>query len=156
MENPGRKEISGIFFKKKKEKLFKEHNTKMEMKPENIPDELLIQAKVVHAQLLIHTNTPDIVREILDIYMIGLDNRTMQAEYKLLIQLDMEELFSGKTVTTFGYIKPKGDILTQLRQWIDTNIEKLYEITTQQGKSHTVCMTMSLQQEENPFETAPR
>ena len=32
----------------------------MEMKPENIPDEMLIQAKVVCAQLLIQTNTPDI------------------------------------------------------------------------------------------------
>ena len=30
----------------------------MEMKPENVPDELLIQAKVVCAQLLIQTNTP--------------------------------------------------------------------------------------------------
>ena len=80
----------------------------------------------------------------------------MQAgEYKLLIQLDMEELFSGKTVTTFGYIKPEGDILTQLRQWIDTNIETLYKITAQQGRSHTVCMTTSLQQEENPFEIVP-
>ena len=79
----------------------------------------------------------------------------MQAgEYKLLIQLDMEELFSGKTVTTFGNIKPEGDILTQLRQWIDINIEALYEITAQQGRSHTVCMTMSLQQEENLFEIA--
>ena len=79
----------------------------MEIKPENICDELLIQAKVVHAQLLIQTNTPDIVREILDIYTIGLDIQTMQAgEYKLLIQVDMEELSSGKTVTTFGYIKP--------------------------------------------------
>ena len=56
--------------------------------------------------------------------MIGLDIQTMQAgEYKLLIQLDMEEIFSGKTATTFGYIKPKGDILVQLRQWIDTDIE---------------------------------
>ena len=45
----------------------------MEMKPENIPDELLIQAKVVCAQLLIQTNTPDIVQEISDIYMVGLD-----------------------------------------------------------------------------------
>ena len=45
----------------------------MEMKPENIPDELLIQAKVVRAQLLVQTNTPDIVQEILDIYMVGLD-----------------------------------------------------------------------------------
>ena len=89
----------------------------MEMKAENVPDKLLIQAKVVHAQLLTQANTPNIVRKILDIYMIGLDIQTMQAgEYKLLIQLDMEELFSGKTVTTFKYIKPKGDILAQLKQ----------------------------------------
>ena len=90
----------------------------MEMKPENIPDELLIQAKVVCAQLLIQTNTPDIVWEILDIYMMGLDIWTMQAgEYKLLIQLDMEELFSGKTMTPFGYIKPKGNILQEEWGW---------------------------------------
>ena len=87
------------------------------MKPENVPDELLIQAGMVCTQLLICTNTPDIVQEILDAYMIGLDIWTMQAgEHKLLIQLDMEELFSEQTVTTFGFIKPKDDILTQLRQ----------------------------------------
>ena len=68
----------------------------------------------------------------------------------------MEELFSGKTVTTFGYIKPKGDILAQLRQLIDTNIETLYKITTQQERRHTVCMTTSLQQGENLFGTAPQ
>ena len=86
--------------------------------------------------------------------MIGLDIQTMQAgEYKLLIQLDMEELFSGKPVTTFGYIKPKGDILTQLRQWIDTDIETLYKIIAQQRRKHTICMTTSLQQEENLFKT---
>ena len=77
--------------------------------------------------------------------MIGLDIQTMQAgEYKLLIQLDMEELFSGKTVITFGYIKPKGDILGQLKQWIDTDIETLYKIVAQQERKHTLCMTMSL------------
>ena len=124
------------------------------MKPKNVPDELLIQARVVCAQLLIQMNTPDIVREILDIYMI--DIQTMQArEYKLLIQLDMEELFSGKTVTTFRYIKPKGDILAQLRQWIDTDIETLDKIIAQQERKHTICMTTSLQQGENPFGTAP-
>ena len=128
----------------------------MEMKLENIPDELLIQAKIVRAQLLIQTNTPDIVQEIFYIYMIGLDIQTMQeGEYKLLIQLDMEELFSGKSVT-FGYIKPKGDILAQLRQWIDIDIETLYKVIAQQGRKHTICMTMSLQQEENLFETVPQ
>ena len=45
----------------------------MNTTPENIPDESLIQAKVVRAQLLIRTNTPDIVRKILDIYMVGLE-----------------------------------------------------------------------------------
>ena len=45
----------------------------MNTTPENIPDELLIQAKVVCAQLLIKTNTPDIVPKILDIYMVGLE-----------------------------------------------------------------------------------
>ena len=89
----------------------------METTPENIPDELLIQVKVVCAQLLIKTNTPDIVQEILDIYMVGLEIQTMQVgEYKLLVQSDMEELFSGKTLTTFGYLKPKGNIITQLKQ----------------------------------------
>ena len=89
----------------------------MEMKLENVPNELLAQARMVHAELLICMNTSDIVQEILDTYMIGLDIWMMQAgEHKLLIQLDMEELFSEQTVTTFGFIKPKDDILTQLRQ----------------------------------------
>ena len=33
----------------------------MEMKPENVPDEILIQAGIVCTQLLICTHTPDIV-----------------------------------------------------------------------------------------------
>ena len=60
-------------------------------------------------------------------------------EYKLLIQLDMEELISGKTVTTLGYTKPKGDIVAQLRQWIDTDKETLYTMIAEQGRKHTIC-----------------
>ena len=45
----------------------------MKTTPENIPDELLIQLKVVCAQLLIKMKTPDIVHKILDIYMAGLE-----------------------------------------------------------------------------------
>ena len=88
--------------------------------------------------------------------MIGLDIWMMQAgEHKLLIQLDMEELSSEQTVTTFRFIKPKGDILTQLRQCIGNDIETLYEIITQQRKKHMVCVTTNLQQRETQFETAP-
>ena len=76
----------------------------MNTTPENVPDETLIQAKVVHAQLLIKTNTLDIVREILHIHRVGLEIRTMQiGEFKLLVQLDMEDLFTGQTLVTFGY-----------------------------------------------------
>ena len=88
--------------------------------------------------------------------MIGLDIWTMQAgKHKLLIQLDMEELSSEQTVTTFGFIKPKGDILTQLRQCIDNDIETLYKIIAQQRKKHTVCVTTNLQLRETQFKTAP-
>ena len=126
------------------------------MKLEHVPDELLIQAGIVHAQLLIQTNTPDIVQEILNTYMIGSEIWMMQAgEHKPLIQLDMEELFSKKTVTTFGFIKPKGDILTQLRQCIESDIGTLYEIIVQQKKKQTVCVTTNLQQKETQLETAP-
>ena len=59
--------------------------------------------------------------------MIGLDIWMMQAgKHKLLIQLDMEELSSEQTVTTFRFIKTKGDIPAQLRQCIDNDIETLY------------------------------
>ena len=45
----------------------------MNTTPENVLDETLIQAKVVHAQLLIKTNTLDIVCETLHIHMIALE-----------------------------------------------------------------------------------
>ena len=71
--------------------------------------------------------------------MIGLEIQMMQAgEHKLLIQLDMEELFSEKTITTFRFIRPKGDILTQLRQHIESDVETLYEIIAQQRNTQFV------------------
>ena len=49
--------------------------------------------------------------------MVGLEIQTMQAgEFKLLVQLDMEELFSGKTLVAFRYLQPKGDIIAELKQ----------------------------------------
>ena len=58
----------------------------MNTTPENVPHETLIQAKVVHAQLLIRANTPDIVHKILHIHRIGLEIRTMEAgEFELLV-----------------------------------------------------------------------
>ena len=66
----------------------------------------------------------------------------------------MEELFSKQTETTFRFVKPKDDILKQLRQQID-DIESLYEIVAQQGRRHTICMITDLQQNEAPLETAP-
>ena len=109
--------ISGKSWNKRNTYIYLLKYIMMKMKPENVPDEVLTQAEVVRTQLLICTNTPDIVQEILDAYMIALDIQTMQAgEHKLLIQLEMEELFSKQTVTTLGFVKPKDDILKQLRQ----------------------------------------
>ena len=75
----------------------------MNTTPENVLDETLIQAKVVHAQLLIKTSTLNIVHEILHIHRVRLEIRTMQSgEFKLLVQLDLEDLFTGQSLATFG------------------------------------------------------
>ena len=67
----------------------------------------------------------------------------MQAgEFKLLVQLDMEDIFSGKTLVTFGYLWQTGDIIAKLKLWIDTDIETLYQVIAEQpGRGHTVYMT---------------
>ena len=115
----------------------------MNTTPENIPDETLLQAKVVHAQLLIRTNTQDIVCEIRQIHTIDLEIRTMQSgEFKLLVQLDMEDLYTGQTLVTFGYHRPTDDIITMLKQQIDMDIDTLYQVIAEQpGGGHTICMT---------------
>ena len=115
----------------------------MNLTPENVPDETLLQAKVVHAQLLIRTNTRNIVREIRQIHMVDLQIQTMQSgEFELLVQLDMEDLFTGQTLVTFGYHRPADDIITKLKQHIDTDIDTLYQVIAEQpGGGHTVSMT---------------
>ena len=75
----------------------------MNTTPENVPDETLLQAKVVHAQLLIKTNTLNIAHQVFHIYKVRLEVRTIQSgEFKPLIQLDLEDIFTGQSLATFG------------------------------------------------------
>ena len=115
----------------------------MNTTPENVPDETLLQAKEVHAQLLIKTNTRNIVREVQQIHMIDLEIRTMQiGEFELMIQLDLEDHLTGKSLATIGHFRPMGDVLTKLQQRIDTDIETLYRIIEElPGINQTVFMT---------------
>ena len=77
---------------------------KMNTTPENVPDETLLQAKVVRAQLLIKTNTRNIVREVQQIHSIDLEISTMQiGEFELMVQLDLEDCISGKSLATIGH-----------------------------------------------------
>ena len=76
-------------------------------------------------------------------------------KHKLLIQIDMEELFSEHTMTTYGFIKPV-NVLKQLEQCINNDIELLYEVVAQQGRRHTICMTTDPQQDEAPMKEAPQ
>ena len=57
----------------------------------------------------------------------------------LLIQLDLEDLFTEYTVTTFGCHKPTPDILIQLNQRIENDVDLLYEAVTQYINKHTMC-----------------
>ena len=98
-----------------------------------------------------HTH-PEYIQKTLHVYMIGLDIWTMQVgKHKLLIQIDMEELFSECTMTTCGFIEPI-KVLKQLEQCINNDIELLCEVVAQQGRRHTICMTTDPQQDETPIE----
>ena len=57
----------------------------------------------------------------------------------LLIQLDLEDLFTEYTVTTFNCYKPTPDILIQLNQRIENDVDLLCEAVTQYVNKHTVC-----------------
>ena len=117
----------------------------MNTTPENVPDETLLQAKVVRAQLLIKTNTLNIAREIFHIHKVRLEVRTIQSgEFKLLIQLDLEDIFTGQSLATFGPLRPTGDIIAKLKQQINTDIETLYRIIAEHpGLNCTVFRTLS-------------
>ena len=75
--------------------------------------------------------------------MIDLEIRTMQSgEFKLLVQLDMEDLFTGQTLVTFGYHRPADHIITKLKQQIDADIDTLYQVIAEQpGGGHTMSLT---------------
>ena len=127
-----------------------------DMKPENIPEDIIKQAEIAHAQLFIHTHTLNIIQKTLHVYMICLDIWTMQVgKHKLLIQIDMEELFSECTMTTYGFIELI-NVLKQLEQCINNDIELLYEEVAQKGRRHTICMTTDSQKDEAPMEKAPQ
>ena len=117
----------------------------MNTTPENVPDETLLQAKVVCAQLLIKTNTLNIAHQVFHIHKIRLEVRTIQSgEFKLLIQLDLEDVFTGQSLATFGPLRPTGDIIAKLKQWINTDIDTLYRIIKEHpGLNHTVFRTLS-------------
>ena len=117
----------------------------MNTTPENVPDETLIQAKVVHAQLLIKTNTLNIARQIFHIHKVRLEIRTMQSgELKLLVQLDFEDIFTGQSLATFGSLRPTGDIIAKLKQRIDMDIDTLYQIIEEHpGLNRTMFRTLS-------------
>ncbi len=75
----------------------------MNTTPENVPDETLLQAKVVCAQLLIKTNTLNIAHQNFHIHKVRLEVQPIQSgEFKPLIQLDLEDIFTGQSLATFG------------------------------------------------------
>ena len=59
----------------------------------------------------------------------------------LLIQLDLEDLYTEYTMTTFGCHQPMSNILEQLNQRIEDDIDLLYEGIAQCINKHTVCTT---------------
>ena len=89
--------------------------------------------------------------------MIDLEIRTMQiGEFELMIQLDLEDHLTGKSLATIGHFRPTGDVLTKLQQRIDTDIETLYRIIQEHpGINQTVFMTSEGEWTNNQLQHLP-
>ena len=121
----------------------------MTMTPAGVPDEVLLNAKLMWAQLLVCTHMLEIIWLTRDIYDVNLEIHLMKSgDGTLLIQVDLEDLFTEYTVTTFSCHKPTPDILIQLNQRIESDIDLLYEAVTQYTNKHTVCMTKGESQDK--------
>ena len=101
------------------------------MSPTGVPDKVLLNARLMQAQLLVSTHTPEVAQLARDIYDVNLEIHSMKSgDGALLIQLDLEDLFMEYTMTTFGCHKPTPDILIQLNWRIENDVDLLYEAVT--------------------------
>ena len=114
----------------------------MTMSPVGVTNEVLLNAKLMQAQLLIHTHTPKIIWFARDVYDINLEIHSMKlGDSALLIQVDLQDLFMEYTVTTFGCHQLTSNILDQLNRRIEGDVDLLYEAITQCTNKHTICTT---------------
>ena len=98
----------------------------MMMSPAGVTGEVLLNTRLMQAQLLIHTHTPEIIQFTRDVYDINLEIHSMKlGDSALLIQVDLEDLFMEYTITTFGCHQPMSNILDQLNQRIEDDIDLL-------------------------------
>ena len=78
-------------------------------------------------------------------------------EFELMVQLDLEDCISGKSLATIGHFKPTGDVLTKLQQRIDTDIDTLYRIVQElPGMNQTVFMISQGECTTNQLQYLPR
>ena len=62
------------------------------MTPPYVTNKVLLNAKLMQAQLLIHTHTPEITQYIQDVYDLIVELHLMRSgDHTLLIQIDLED-----------------------------------------------------------------
>ena len=94
------------------------------------------------AQLLICTHTPEITQYIQNVYDLTVKLHSMRSgDHTLLIQTDLEDPYTGYTITTFGCLGPTPDILVHLNRRIESDIDILYEAIAHYANKHTICTT---------------
>ena len=112
------------------------------MNPANIPDEVLEQAKLVRAQLLVHMHTPSIIQVVKDTYDIVIEIQSMQTQGgRLFVQVDLLDVYTEQEMTTYCCLMPKPDIVQQLTEKVEEDIDALYKLAAQNG-CHSILATI--------------
>ena len=93
------------------------------MNPTNVPNEVLEQAKLVRAQLLVHMHTPSIIQMIQETYNVIIEIWSMQTwGGKLFVQVDLLDTYTEQEMTTFHCLVLKPDIVQKLTKKVEETL----------------------------------
>ena len=127
------------------------------MEPPNISDELRIQTKLMHAQLLIKTHTKSLIEKVRDMYWIEMDIRSMKsANDDILIHLKLEDITSDYSISTIGCHQPTRNIIQELGKHIDRDIDLLYELVQHKEQKYVAYISENTDDKASQLSTIVR
>ena len=112
------------------------------MEPPGVPEETLIKAKTMRAELLIQTNKATDNQTVKICHNINLSIHTSLSQtHNIHVHLHMQRVATSDVLNTVKCINPNTDILQQLDEIIHGEIKQLHDYTVHTLEVNKLCAT---------------